>query len=131
LRVAIVGSRTFCPEWKKRCECPQNKWVRNHVARRVAELITRYGSDDLVILSGLARGVDTWAKQAADTLGVEVEEYPADWDRYGKGAGYRRNEEMIGDADMVFAYWDGESLGTNHAISLAEERMVLEGVVRV
>ncbi|MGL5734934.1 MAG: hypothetical protein ACRCYS_08705 [Beijerinckiaceae bacterium] len=32
-----------------------------------------------------------WAQQR----GIPVLRYPADWDRYGKGAGHLRNQQMI------------------------------------
>jgi hypothetical protein len=45
-----------------------------------------------------------------------IKRYPADWDTFGKSAGYRRNEQMAEDADALVAFWDGESKGTAHMI---------------
>jgi hypothetical protein len=50
-----------------------------------------------------------------------VERYPADWERYGKSAGYRRNKEMALVAQALVAFWDGESLGTKHMIDIAHK----------
>jgi alkanesulfonate monooxygenase SsuD/methylene tetrahydromethanopterin reductase-like flavin-dependent oxidoreductase (luciferase family) len=55
-----------------------------------------------------------WAEQ----LGVKVARFPADWDTYGKRAGYLRNEQMAEYADALFAIWDGESKGTKHMIDI-------------
>ena len=47
--------------------------------------------------------------------------FPADWDKYGKAAGYKRNEEMARNADALIAFWDGKSRGTKHMIDLAKK----------
>ena len=73
----------------------------------------------VTVISGGARGVDQRAIAAARGAGLKVREYPADWDRYGKRAGFLRNEEMVKAADMVIAFWDGSSKGTKHTIDLA------------
>lgn len=46
---------------------------------------------------------------------------PADWDKHGKSAGYKRNEEMARNADALIAFWDGKSKGTKHMIDIARE----------
>jgi hypothetical protein len=73
-----------------------------------------------MVISGTARGADQLGEQWAAGRGIEVEKYPADWDRYGKSAGYIRNKEMADNADALVAIWDGESKGTSHMIDLAE-----------
>lgn len=76
------------------------------------------GFDDLV--SGGARGVDTWAAEIWEgELGLYITTIRPDWDRYGKSAGFRRNVEIVEQADAVVAFWDGESKGTLHSINLA------------
>lgn len=71
----------------------------------------------LTIVSGMARGADKLAYDLAKEFGVKVYEFPADWDQYGKGAGFRRNTEMAAFADALLAYWDGTSRGTKHMIN--------------
>ena len=46
---------------------------------------------DVVIVSGTARGADTLGEQYAAERGFQISRFPADWDRFGKSAGYRRN----------------------------------------
>ena len=50
-----------------------------------------------------------------------MEEYKANWQLYGKGAGYRRNAEMLkeGKPDKVLAFKGGK--GTLMMIGLAEK----------
>ena len=47
----------------------------------------------------------------------------ADWDTYGKSAGYRRNADMLNYAKeeyaVVFAFWNGTSKGTKNMIEIA------------
>ncbi len=75
-----------------------------------------------VVISGGARGVDTIAAQRARARGLEVVEYLAQWDKYGRGAGYRRNHQIVDDAALVVAFWDGRSKGTAHTMGLARDQ---------
>lgn len=67
------------------------------------------------IVSGGARGIDSlgenWAKGYANGLKIQI--FPADWDRYGRGAGPMRNKEMAEYADILLLIWDGESRGSS------------------
>ena len=71
------------------------------------------------LVSGGARGVDTWAEEMANVLGIHSIIFKPDWDKYGKSAGYKRNNLIIDEADKVLAFWDGKSKGTKHSIDLA------------
>ena len=71
-----------------------------------------------VIVCGEARGADELGKRYAESHGFEVISMPADWEKYGKSAGYRRNEEMAKIADGLVAFWDGKSKGTKHMIDI-------------
>jgi len=88
----------------------------------VAQAVTNSGMKPTHIVSGGARGVDTLARFYAETYDIEFTEYLADWDRYGKRAGYMRNCVMVGAVDAVIAVWDGESPGTKHSIDYATSR---------
>jgi hypothetical protein len=48
----------------------------------------------VTVIHGAARGADFLAGEAAKALGFAVEEYPADWDQFGRRAGPIRNEAM-------------------------------------
>ncbi len=58
------------------------------------------------IISGKARGADTAAADWAVVNWTQLEEYPADWNKYGKRAGYIRNVQMLeeGKPDLVVAF---------------------------
>lgn len=49
---------------------------------------------EITIVSGGARGVDSLAERYAKERNYGLKIFPADWDRYGKQAGYIRNDEM-------------------------------------
>jgi len=69
----------------------------------------------------MAKGADSLALEIHKHYDVKLEKYPADWDRYGKRAGFIRNQQMLveGKPDIVLAYWDGSSKGTKHMIDIA------------
>lgn len=59
------------------------------------------------VIEGEARGADSLAFEVATQfLDLPVEPVPANWDKYGKGAGPIRNREMLIDhkADGVLAF---------------------------
>lgn len=87
----------------------------------VCEAISSCGWEIKTVLSGTAKGVDRLGERWALDNGVPIEKYPADWDRYGKSAGYRRNVMMSQFADALVAVWDGDSRGTKHMIDTAKK----------
>lgn len=74
------------------------------------------------IVSGKARGVDHLGELWANFMNIPVKEFPAEWKKYGKSAGYKRNSQMADYADALIAIWDGESSGTDHMIKLARKK---------
>lgn len=62
-----------------------------------------------VIIQGGASGVDQMARLYAECYFLEVEEYPAEWNTYGKAAGPIRNQRMLeeGKPDFVVAFPGG------------------------
>jgi hypothetical protein len=87
--------------------------------REVEAAIRESGFEIAEVVCGGARGVDMLGCEWAQERGIPVAWYPAEWDRYGKSAGYRRNEKMALYADALIAVWDGESRGTKHMLDIA------------
>ncbi len=75
----------------------------------------------IIIISGHCSGVDTMAEQYAYEKGYTLEIFPADWKKYGKAAGPKRNEEMVKASNTVIAFWDNSSKGTKNLITTAEK----------
>lgn len=77
----------------------------------------------LVIVHGACgRGADAFAAKAALDLGIRQEIYPADWNRYGRAAGPRRNAEMVAaGAGACIAFIRNGSPGATGCADLAEK----------
>jgi hypothetical protein len=74
------------------------------------------------VVSGCARGADALGEAYALAHGLPLTRMPADWERFGRRAGYVRNEAMAQQAQALVALWDGYSVGTQHMIRIAEHR---------
>lgn len=74
----------------------------------------------LVFLSGGCSGADLLGERYANENGFRIERYPADWQKYGKWAGPKRNLQMAKASDYVICFWDGKSRGTASMISCAK-----------
>ena len=68
------------------------------------------------IVSGGARGDDRLGERYARDRGLKLKKFPADWETHGKSAGMIRNKEMAEYADVLVAFWDGQSKGTKNMI---------------
>ena len=75
--------------------------------------------NNIVIISGCASGADAIGERYAKENGFEVERYPADWERYGRSAGPRRNKQMAEVCDFVICFWNEKSKGTKSMIDYA------------
>ncbi len=111
-RVLVCGSRDFTD--------------RGLVDAKLDEVRERLGGIPMRVISGAARGADRMAAEWAARNGVPCDEYPADWDRYGRSAGYRRNEQMLteGQPQLVVAFPQGESRGTRMMMQIASQARV-------
>ena len=78
-------------------------------------------NEEIIIISGTARGADKLGEKYAREKRYKIERYPANWDKYGKRAGYIRNEQMAKVADACVCFWDEQSKGTKHMIDLAKK----------
>ena len=107
IKCIIAGGRDF-----NNCD------VMEDVLKRCFDKAETRG-DEIVIVSGCARGADSMGEVFAHEFHHRVEKYPAQWDKYGRSAGYKRNESMAKVATHLVAFWDGKSRGTHHMIDIA------------
>jgi len=116
MRVIIAGSRDFndYDKVKKHCVLFQKKFGP----------ITE-------VVSGTARGADRLGERWAHENNVPVHQMPAEWDKYGKSAGYRRNEAMAECADALIAFNVNNSKGTGHMIDIASHKGLQCYVVKI
>lgn len=73
------------------------------------------------VVSGTCHGPDQYGISWAITNEVPIKRFPANWPKFGRGAGYNRNIEMANYAEALLAIWDGVSRGTGHMIDTARK----------
>jgi len=105
MKVIIAGSREFSDF--------------NLLREKCEEIIS---SEEVEIVSGTAKGADKMGEEYAKAKGYQIKRFPANWNKYGKSAGYLRNKEMAEYADSAIIFWDGSSKGTKHMIDLAKDK---------
>jgi predicted Rossmann fold nucleotide-binding protein DprA/Smf involved in DNA uptake len=77
-----------------------------------------------LIISGGAKGVDTMAGRWAREHQIPLSEHKPDWDKFGKGAAFIRNKEIVDECDVLIAFplANGESHGTENTIATARKQ---------
>lgn len=96
-RIAIVGSRDY----------PRRQDVIDFVNTL---------ADDVIVVTGGAAGVDTWAEEAARARKLRVTVFYPQWKLWGKAAGFRRNYWIVAYADRCMAFHYMNSRGTADTI---------------
>lgn len=74
------------------------------------------------IVSGGARGIDTCAREYAEKNRIKLTEFLPQYEKYGRSAPLKRNLQIIDYADLVLAFWDGNSKGTKYVIEQCKKR---------
>ena len=103
MKIAIIGSRNFT----------------NY--KLLQEILEQYKPKITLVVSGTAKGADSLGEKWALENNIQTLIFPADWNQYGKRAGFIRNEDIIKNCDCCVAFWDGESKGTKHSLSLCKK----------
>ena len=124
LRIIIAGGRDF----------DDYSLLRTKVIYAVKDVLIKVNQKNLIpkqqvtIISGTAKGADSLGEQFAKEFELALKQMPAQWDAYGKSAGYRRNVQMAEFAreddnaqGILIAFWDGKSRGTKHMIEIAQK----------
>lgn len=98
-KLAVVGSRTF---------------QDYNLLKSELDSLPKFHT----IVSGGANGADKLAELYAKENKIQTEIIKADWSK-GKGAGFKRNYDIIKSANAVIAFWDAISTGTCHDINIS------------
>ena len=110
-RIVVAGCRNF----------NDYSVVKKYIDMCISDIRKHY---TLIFLSGGCRGVDKLGERYAKENRFSIEYYPAEWEKYGRAAGPKRNERMASAADYVICFWDGKSKGTASMISYAKAREI-------
>lgn len=104
-KLAIIGSRIF----------DDYEYLKSSILEYfdISELTT--------IVSGGAKGADSLGEVFANEFNLQKEIYYPDWKKYGKAAGFIRNQDIIKNCDVCIAFPVGEAKGTYHSIKLCEK----------
>lgn len=114
MKIAIVGSRE-----------PGN----NNFAKELEKRINIQSGD--TIISGGAKGIDSLAAEYATAHGLALVEIRPDYAKNGRGATFIRNREIVDNADMVVAFWNGTSKGTKYTIDYANKKGVTTLIIAI
>jgi hypothetical protein len=98
VKIVIAGSRSF-HDYQLLC---QTLAPERH---RITQVIT-----------GGARGADQLGYRWAWKHAIRHQLFRADWERFGKSAGVRRNFQMAQAGDVLVVFGDEPSPGTAHLI---------------
>lgn len=110
MRVLVCGGRDY--EDKARVWTVMDRWLEANQYQ------------GFTVISGGAPGVDSLAAEWAHERHLPVQYFPADWDRYGRSAGPRRNQRMLDEGQpwRVIAFPGGP--GTAHMRKIAKRARV-------
>ena len=116
MKVLFCGSRTWTDE-----SC-----IETAISECCREASTN--NDKLIVIHGNAsRGADAIVDRTTKRLGIETIRVDADWEKFGRIAGFLRNQKMLDDhADIMKVYAfrsDGKSSGTDDMVSRAVKKI--------
>lgn len=133
-KVIIAGSRSF------------NDYV--FLKTKLDEIL----NEEVVIISGGAKGTDSLGKQYGIEKGYRIEEYLPEWSnlnvepciiktntygKYNAMAGHNRNRKMLeqvinnDDKGFIIVFWDGKSKGTKNMIDIAQKENIDVKIVSI
>lgn len=109
------------------------EWAEKDYDRIAAYFAKKAGEGKFILIEGECRGVDLQARRAAEQLGMQVLACPAEWGKYGRAAGPKRNIEMVdllaakrkeGYPTIMVYFHDNleASKGTKHAVAYAKKQ---------
>lgn len=126
MKLIIAGSRSFS-------NYPLLKEKTAEFISHLKDKLKIGPETPIEVVCGMARGADLLGKRFAEENNLNVIEMAAEWDRWGRSAGYRRNEDMakISGACIVFRVGKESSKGSTHMINLAKRYKLILKVVDI
>lgn len=123
-RVLVCGGRDYGYRYNEETNKKERYQPEVDKLFHTLDLVRQSTSRPLVVIEGEQRGADLFAREWAESRGVEVRGFPADWEKYKKAAGFIRNKQMIveGQPHAVIAFPGG--VGTKMMVSLAQKSQI-------
>lgn len=91
------------------------------VAQAAERFVGQHWRPDFVI-SGACKGADTLGEHWADTMGIAVKRYPAEWSKLGSAAGPIRNQLMVDVSDGLVVVRGRKSCGSHDVLTRAQRK---------
>lgn len=115
MRVLVCGATYFVDYEKLHDELVR---ILTEKGYNLTPYANQFNPIDITIISGMAKGADTLAVKFAEQYGLPCLKFPADWARYGNGAGPIRNQRMLDEAhpELIVAFPMQISRGTRDMI---------------
>lgn len=124
LAILVTGAREYS----------NKKLVRNTLKNAVED------HEKIILIHGGCSGADKLAGEVGLKLGFIVEVYPAEWKKYGKSAGPKRNKQMVdrlveyknlGYNIKMFAFHDDidNSKGTKNCVNIAQKNGIAVDII--
>ena len=121
--LAVIGSRSITD---KQIIFTNLEYLINLLSEH--KLIT---DNKLIILSGKAKGVDSFAMEYARRNNILNINILPDWNKYGKRGGFVRNENIIKYSHRIIAFQTENSAGTQNGIDHAKRMKKKINVVKL
>ena len=99
MKVAVIGSRSLM----------------------ISNLQDYLPEETSALISGGAKGVDGCARVYAVANNIPLIEFLPEYNKYGRAAPLHRNKQIIDHADLILAFWDGQSRGTKFSITYCQK----------
>ena len=100
---------------------------------KLDQILPEYENPEIV--SGHAKGADLLGEKYAKLHSLPLKVFPAEWKKYGRGAGPVRNRQMLQYAleekPLIIAFWNGVSPGTKDMVRQAEDAGAEVRVVKI
>lgn len=78
--------------------------------------------EDSLVSGGCPKGGDRFCQIFAKEYGIPIKIHYADWEKYGKSAGFKRNTYIAEDADVIIAVASSDRTGgTEDTIKKAQK----------
>jgi len=119
IKLIVAGSR----------HCSDYGLIKTHIHLFRAA----HTEQELIIVSGAAKGVDTLGEQYATEHFLPIMRFKADWQQYGRSAGPIRNAQMAKAATHLLAFWDEKRVrsGTLNMIKTAYKHRLAITIVSI